>query len=65
MDSNVNPRSRSENLVTMEMEDELLIYDLKANEAFCLNKPAADVWLACDGTRSVSDLDRNFSQDAV
>lgn len=50
------PLSRSERLVTQELEDECLIYDLETNKGVCLNKTAALVWQACDGRKSVSEI---------
>ncbi|HKX84895.1 MAG TPA: PqqD family protein [Pyrinomonadaceae bacterium] len=50
------PLSRKDDLVVQELNGELLIYDLRANKAFCLNETSARVWQACDGTNSVSDI---------
>lgn len=43
------PRSRTENLVVRELDDETLVYDIDRNEAHCLNQTAALVWKECDG----------------
>jgi hypothetical protein len=43
------PISRQNNIVTQEVESELLIYDLVENKAFCLNETSAFVWQNCDG----------------
>lgn len=50
------PISRKENIVVQEMDGEVLIYDLKKNRAFCLNKTSALVWQACDGKRTIADI---------
>jgi hypothetical protein len=34
----------------------VLVYDLDTNKAHCLNKTAATVWQACNGTNSISDI---------
>lgn len=38
MKSNLNPLSRKNDLVVQELDGEVMIYDLNANKAFCLNK---------------------------
>jgi hypothetical protein len=43
------PRSRTDNLVVRELDDETLVYDTKRDEAHCLNQTAALVWEQCDG----------------
>lgn len=50
------PKSRHTGLIVQEFVDELLIYDLKTNKGYCLNKTSALVYQLCDGTRSVADL---------
>lgn len=54
----VYPLSRKENLVVQELDGEVLIYDLGANKAFCLNETSALVWETCDGIKSVSEISR-------
>jgi hypothetical protein len=43
------PRSRTDNLVIRELDDETLVYDTERDEAHCLNQTAALVWEQCDG----------------
>ena len=43
------PRSRTENLVIRQLDDETLVYDTERDEAHCLNQTAALVWAQCDG----------------
>ena len=50
------PQSRRENLVEQEVDGELLIYDLNKNKALCLNHTSALVWQACDGTRTIAEI---------
>lgn len=50
------PKSRQEEIAVQELENEVLIYDFRTDKAFCLNKTSAMVWLACDGTKSVSEI---------
>ena len=45
----VHPKGVTDGLVIQKLEDELLIYDLRASRAVCLNQTAALVWQNCDG----------------
>lgn len=56
------PISRRENIVMQELENEVLLYDLTANKAFCLNVTSALVWQLCDGNHSVVEISRILSQ---
>ncbi len=51
-----NPIARKNGLVIQEVPDEVLVYDMEANKAHCLNKTAGLVWRSCDGVNSVSDI---------
>lgn len=61
MKSENYPLSRSEKILTQESAEEILIYDLTINKAFCLNQTSALVWQACDGTKSVAEISRILS----
>lgn len=50
------PESRQSDIVVQELESEILIYDLKMNKAFALNKTVATVYRACDGKTSFAEL---------
>ncbi len=50
------PLARTSEIVVLEVENETLVYDLRVNEAHCLNETAAFVWKYCDGHKTVSDL---------
>lgn len=50
------PKTRTTNTLVQELENELLVYDLKTNKAFCLNETSANVFQLCDGTKSVADI---------
>jgi hypothetical protein len=56
------PASRKEDIVVQKLEDEVLIYDLKENRAFCLNETSALVWQMCDGNKSVTEISQAISQ---
>jgi len=50
------PLARTEQLIVKEVDDEVLVYDLKTDKAHCLNDTAAKVWKNCDGEKSVTDI---------
>jgi hypothetical protein len=50
------PKSRREDIVVQEVDGEVLIYDLKTDKAFCLNRTSALVWQACDGTKTIAEI---------
>jgi hypothetical protein len=52
----VFPQARLEKLAVREVAGQTLIYDLRHNQAHCLNRIAALVWKHCDGTKSVAEL---------
>jgi hypothetical protein len=45
------------------LDDELLVYDSETHRAHCLNKSAAIVWLACDGTATISEIVRHLAAE--
>ncbi len=51
-----NPVAKKEKIVIQELPDELLVYDLSTDKAFCLNKTSAFVWKSCDGTKDVTAI---------
>ncbi len=56
MQSNINPKSLQNDLVVQEFPDEVLIYDLRINKAYCLNQTAAFVWQHADGETTVKQI---------
>jgi hypothetical protein len=67
------PRLRGHALVIHDLPDEVLVYDLERDRAYCLNQTAALVWRACDGklaTHEIAhkltvELDAIISEDLV
>ncbi|NJM52507.1 MAG: hypothetical protein HC846_03380 [Blastocatellia bacterium] len=51
-----SPKARTREIVIQEMENETLVYDLKANKALCLNKLSAMTWKYCDGKNSIGKI---------
>ena len=54
--NNIKPKLRLDDIVVQEFDDEVLVYDLKANRAMCLNKTAAMIWKACTGEKNIEEL---------
>lgn len=52
------PLARQSGLVIRELADEVLIYDLERDKAFCLNRTAALVWKHCNGKISPPEMAR-------
>lgn len=50
------PRVRINEIVVRSHQNEVLIYDLKTNKAYCLNETSAAVWRLCNGKRSISEI---------
>ncbi|MGI9035503.1 MAG: PqqD family protein [Pyrinomonadaceae bacterium] len=59
--NHIKPVSRKSDIVVQDFGNEILIYDLKENKAFSLNKTSAMIWQFCDGQKTVSDIARNMS----
>jgi len=57
------PLARKDKLVVRELGDEVLVYDLTRNKAFCLNKLARAVWKASDGQKSVTRIADDLSTE--
>jgi hypothetical protein len=50
------PKARRSDLVVTELENELLVYDVKTHRALCLNESAAAIWKKCDGKSSTEEI---------
>jgi hypothetical protein len=54
--ANRKPKSRTEGLLTEEVDGEVLVYDENEFVACRLNKTAAFVWRQCNGKRTIPQL---------
>ena len=52
----MRPRVRRDGIVVRDLPEETLVYDRLSHAAHCLNRTAADVFRAADGTRSVEEI---------
>lgn len=61
------PIAKTDNFVVQDLNDEVLIYDLASNKAFCLNQTSAIVYQACDGKTTFDELQKKsgFPQDLI
>src|SRR5215213_3048121 len=58
----MNPQARHERLLTEEVADELVVYDLTTNKAHLLNRTAALVWQHCAGHTTVQQIATHLHQ---
>src|SRR5271170_7965825 len=45
-----------DHFIVEQLMNEVMIYDQKRNQAFCLNQKAAFVWQHCDGKTTVAEI---------
>jgi hypothetical protein len=57
------PQARKDNLLTTELEEEVVVYDPERKQAHSLNRTAVAVWTHSDGQTSLTDLRRRVSAD--
>ena len=57
------PRARKDDLLIQDLEDEVLIYDLKVDKAHCLNRAAATVWRHCNGRNTTAQLASHLKRE--
>ena len=50
------PLVRTNQIVTREIDGELLIYDRALDKAHCLNSSAAKIWKLCDGRTNIAEM---------
>ena len=62
MSSKINHTARQNDLIVQEFKDEILVYDLIINKAYCLNGTSARIYHLCDGRNFVSDISNQLSQ---
>lgn len=56
------PLSRQSDIVVRDLADELLIYDLRINKAYCLNQTSALVFQFSDGAKTASEIGELISR---
>ncbi|MBX7174829.1 MAG: hypothetical protein K1X72_27885 [Pyrinomonadaceae bacterium] len=54
------PQSKTKNIVVLNLENEMLVYDLEINKAFCLNETSSIVYQNCDGKTSFAELRKRY-----
>lgn len=57
------PLARTEQLIVKEVDDEVLVYDLKTDRAHCLNRTAGLVWKNCNGTTTIVDIAKSIESE--
>jgi hypothetical protein len=56
MRKDFQPRSLKQDLSIQQVGEEILIYDERRHQAFCLNRTSAAVWTHCDGTQTAAQI---------
>ncbi len=56
------PVARKDGIVVQDVDDELLVYDLRSNRAHCLTESAAFIWNCCDGGTSVEQMRQKIKE---
>jgi len=56
------PRARQD-VLTMDVADEVVVYDKKGYQGHCLNRPAAIVWRHLDGRTSMKEMVARLRKD--
>jgi hypothetical protein len=57
------PRARRDDLLTTNLDDEVVVYDPERKQAHSLNRVAVAVWHHSDGTQTIEDLQRLASDE--
>lgn len=57
------PEAREDQLLCKELGDELVVYDLRRDEALCLSAATASVWRHCNGKTEIPELAELLSTD--
>lgn len=61
------PKAKYDNIVVQNLNNEVLIYNLTTDQAFCLNETSAKVFNCCDGNTTFDELKRKhkFTDDLI
>ena len=64
---NYLPRAKRENVVKINSQGEVMLFDSDTRRSYSLNKPAAIIFSHCDGTTQFSYLSRRyqFSEEII
>ena len=54
------PKARTENIVIQYHDEEVLIYDINASKAYCLNETSAIVYQNCDGKTDINEVENRY-----
>jgi hypothetical protein len=57
------PTARLQQIITKEIDDELLVYDQTQDKAHCLNKSAAAIWKRCNGQTTPSEIAESLAAE--
>jgi hypothetical protein len=59
------PKRQEEFLIVRKVEGELLVYDRRSHQGYCLNKTMSVIWDQLDGRSTVPEISKRLSQWGV
>ena len=59
---NYLPKAKTSDIVMQQLADEILIYDRRTDQAYCLNSTAAFVWQNADGETPIREIARRLQK---
>jgi hypothetical protein len=62
MTTHAKPLGRRRDIVIQELREEILIYNLQTDRAYCLNKTASLIWQLCDGNKTAGEISIQISR---
>ncbi|HEX3281732.1 MAG TPA: PqqD family protein [Pyrinomonadaceae bacterium] len=57
------PAARLTQIITKEIDGELLVYDQTRDKAHCLNESAAAIWKRCDGRTTAGEIAKSLASE--
>lgn len=54
------PKAKAENIIEQSLDDEVLLYDLTTDQAYCLNKTSKIVYQACGSDLTFEELRKRY-----
>lgn len=62
MKQNNFPLARQKDIVVQELNEDILVYELKTDKVFCLNATSAAIWQFCNGKNDLAEIVAQFQK---
>ena len=59
----ITPKTRNEDIVVQNLKDEVLLYDMKIDKAYCLNEICGVIYNHCNGRNTFEDIRRKSQKN--